>query len=34
VKAQLEKELPQNKKNQLRTALDKKLRQERKDEQP
>ena len=30
VKAQLEKELPQIKKNQIRTALDKKLRQDAK----
>ncbi|MGA3079899.1 MAG: peptidylprolyl isomerase [Terracidiphilus sp.] len=33
VKAQLEKELPQNKKNQLRAALDKKLRQNAKIEE-
>jgi parvulin-like peptidyl-prolyl isomerase len=34
VKAQLEKELPQNKKNRLRAELDKKLRQNAKIEQP
>ena len=33
VKAQLEKELQQNKKNQLRAALDKKLRQNAKIEE-
>ena len=33
VKAQLEKELPQSKKNQLRAALDKKLRQNAKIEE-